>query len=148
MKSLVLVLVILSFIQSSIVSLDLVLIALICRSYIKNDSKNFYLAFGFGLLNSYLTLTPLGLQSIIYLILIAITLGLSKSRLAGNALLIIPLTFILVSINHIAIATVTSQSFQLSPKNLIESILALPILFVVRMWEERFIVRGDIKLRI
>lgn len=148
MKTLIGLLIIVSFIQSAVFSFDLVLIILICRSYIRADKANLYLAFAFGLLISHLDSSAWGLQSLIYLVLIAAAGGLAKSRLTGNPLLIVPLSFILVSLNQIALSFYLHQSLHLFPKNLFEAFLALPILYLVKLWEERFIVKRDIKLRI
>lgn len=148
MKTLIAILIIVSFIQTTFLPLDLVLLILIYRSYIKPDRHNLFLAFGFGLLNAHLNLTPMGLQSFINLILIVFTEGLSKSKLAGNSLLIIPLSLILLSVNQIALSIIIGQTIALFPKILWESILALPLFYLVKLWEERFIVRGEIKLKI
>ncbi len=148
MKTLIFVLIITSFIQSTILSIDLVLVILICRSYIRSDKNNLFLAFGFGLLNSHLNLTPLGLQSLIYLGLVSATESLSKSRLTGNPFLIIILSFILVNINQSLLSFFTRQSFQIFPKSLIEAFVSLPIMYILRFWEERFVVRRDIKLKV
>lgn len=142
MKTLIVLLIIISFIQTTVMPLDLVLIILICRSYLKASDSNLFLSFAFGLLIGHLNLTPLGIESIIYLCLVQITQVLSKTRLAGNSLLIIPLSLILLSINHLAL-----NNFTL-PKVILESLLSLPILYIVRIWEERFIVRKEIKLRV
>lgn len=148
MKTLIAILIIASFIQSAILPIDLVLLILIARSYIKSDKNNLFLAFGFGMLVSHLNLTPLGLQSLIYLTLIVLSESLAKSRLAGNPFLIIPLSLVLVSINGAVMSLVIGQSIQIFPKNLLEATLSLPILYLLRLWEERFIVRGEIKLKI
>lgn len=148
MKTLILVLIIASFIQTTILPVDLVLIILICRSYLRSDRANLFLAFSFGLLLSHLNLTYFGLQSLVLLVLVQTTEGLSRSRLAGNWLLIIPLTFTLLSLNYIAISIFTNQSIQLFPGVFFESLLSLPVFFLVRLWEERFIVRKEIKLRV
>ncbi|MDO8638985.1 MAG: hypothetical protein Q7R43_05390 [Candidatus Daviesbacteria bacterium] len=148
MKTLIIVLIIVSFLQSTIIPLDLVLIILICRSYIRPDKSNLLLAFAFGLFIGHLNLTSLGFQSFIYLILVFITEALSKSRLAGNSLLIVPLTVFLSSINQIILSIFIHESFHFFPKNLLEAFLSLPILYLVRLWEERFIVRRGIKLRL
>jgi rod shape-determining protein MreD len=147
MKTLIVVLIIVCLLQAAVIPLELVLIVLICRSYIRAEKQNLYLSFGFGLLLSHLNSTVLGFQSIIYLILIAFAGSLAKSRLTANPLLIIPLSFILVSLNEIFISLFTHQSFQLFPKVFIEASISLPILFIVRLWEERFVARRDIKLK-
>lgn len=148
MKTLITILIICSFIQSTILPIDLVLIILIARSYVRSDKSNLWLAFGFGLFNAYLNLTPLGLQSLIYLVLVGITESLSKSRLAGNSFLIVPLSLILLSINQVVPLIFVHQSVQLFPRVFTEAFLSLPIFYLVRLWEERFVVRKEIKLRV
>lgn len=109
---------------------------------------NLFLALSFGLLLSHLNLHPLGLESAIFLTLVQITQMLKKSPLSGNALLIVPLCLILLSMSGILTAIFTQKSFPLMPKLLIESLLSLPIFYLLRLWEERFIVRKEIKLKV
>lgn len=142
MKTLIAVLTIISLLQTTVISLELVLIILICRSYIKTDRTNLILAFGFGLLIGQLNLNLLGLTSILYLFTVQITQVLSKTRLAGNSFLIIPLSLGLLAINHLVLGT-----FSL-PKVILEALISLPIFYLIRVWEERFIVRRDIKLKL
>ena len=135
MKTLIFILMIVSFFQTTILSVDLVLIILICRAYLRADRSNLYLAFAFGLLISQLNLTLFGSQSIIYLVIIQLTQILGKSRLAGNPAVVVPLAFIF-------------QFLSQSPNILIGTILSLPVFYLIRLWEERFIVPQGIKLRV
>lgn len=146
MKTLIFILVILSFLQATIIPMDLVLIVLICRSFIKTEKSNLYLAFGFGLLLSLLTGNPVGLQSITFLILVT-AVELSKPRLLQNALLVAVVCFVAIIINSLAIAIFTHTSFMLIPK-IFGGFLSLPIFYIVRFWEERFIIRKEIRLKI
>lgn len=148
MKTLIIILIIAAFLETTILPIDLVLIILICRAYIKEGRENLYFAFFFGILISHLTLNLIGVKSILYLVLVQITQILSKSRLAGNSAIIIPLVFVLLLSNQITDLFLLHKSAQIFPKVLIESIISLPILFLVRLWEERFIVKKDIKLRV
>ncbi len=148
MKTLVLILIICSLIQSTVLPFDLVLIILICRSYISSDKSNLFLAFSFGLFNSVLNLTTLGLTSLVYLSLVAVTASLSKSRLAGNLLLIVPLNLFLLSIYQLVLSFFLHQSLELFPNVLLEALLSLPIVYLLKLWEVRFVARKDIKLRI
>lgn len=148
MKTLILILVIISLIQSTILPIDLILIILICRSYIINDKSNLYLSLAFGLLASLLSNNILGLTSIIYLLLCQFTQVVSKSRITANYFFIIPLSLILLTINNVVISLASHQSIQLWPQVVIESILSLPTLYLVKIWEERFIVRKEIKLKV
>ena len=148
MKTLIVILIIAAFLQTTILPLDLVLIILICRAYVKTNRENLYLAFFFGLLISHLSLTLIGVKSILYLVFVQATQLLSKTRLAGNSSVIIPLSFALLFINQVTNSYLLATSTQIFPRVLIESLISLPILYLVRVWEERFIVRGDIKLRV
>lgn len=148
MKTLIFILVIIAFIQTAVLPLDLILLILICRGYIKTEEKNLYLAFGFGILIAHLEVLPLGLVSIVYLTLVQLTQMLSKFSLAGHFLLIVPLTFVLLSLNQITTSLLIHQTPELFPKVIIESFLSLPVLFLVKLWEERFIVKHEIKLKL
>ena len=148
MKTLIIVLIIISFLQSTILPLNLVLIILICRAYIRPDKTNLFLAFALGLLDSHLNLTSLGIQSIIYLVIVQITESLSKSPLSRNSFLIIPISLALLSLNQLANLIFLHQTLLIFPKMFLESLLSWPSLYLLRLWEERFIVQKEIKLRI
>lgn len=146
MKTLIIILVAAALLQTTIIPIDLVLIILICRAYIRSGKENFYLAFAFGLLVAHLNTVSLGLQSIVYMIIILMTESLSKIRLAGNPLLIVPVSLVFLFLNQVVFSIINHQSLEIS--NLIfASLLSLPILYLVRFWEERFVVRKEIKLR-
>lgn len=148
MKTVIFILIICSLIQETIWPADLVLIILICRSMIKTDSANLYLSFAFGLFNSHLSLEPLGLRSLVYLIVIEITQMLSRSRFSSHPLLIIPISLLGLSLSAVVGGIVTNQSMHIFPGVIFESALSLPIFYLVRLWEERFIARKDIKLKV
>lgn len=156
MKTLIIVLIIVSFLQTTILPIDLVLLILICRAYIKSDKSNLYLAFAFGLFLSFLNLANFGLESIIFLIIIQVTQMMSRSRLAGNPLLIIPVSLFFLVINQFLVmnqfinqAVNIPVNFQVFPflKLLLGAFLSLPVLYIVRLWEERFVVQKGIKLK-
>lgn len=148
MKTLVIILTVAAFLQSTILPINLVLIILIARSLIRPQRANLILAFSFGLLISHLNLQLLGFQSLTFLILIQFTQILSTSRVSANPLLIIPLSFLSLSLNLIATSILNYQSIHLMPQVLIEGLLSLPIFYLIKLWEERFIVRKEIKLRV
>lgn len=148
MKTLIIILVLAAFLQTTIIPIDLVLIILICRSYIKISKTNLYLALIFGLFVSLLRLNSLGFDSLVYLLAVQATQILSKTRLAGNSILIILVTFGLVTFSHILNSLFLHTSLDLYPKVLIESLLSFPTLYFLRIWEERFIAPGGIKLKV
>lgn len=147
MKTLIIILIIASFLQTTVLPIDLVLLILICRTHIRSDIRNLYLAFGFGLFTSHLYLNPLGFQSLLYLIFVQVTESLSKIRLAGNPLLIVPITFIFFFLNQFALFLIGQDSLEFM-KIILASFLSLPALFLIRLWEERFIVQKEMKLKI
>lgn len=146
MKTLVISLIIAAFLQITILPIDLVLLILICRAYIKSEKANLYLAFAFGLFNSHLNLNFLGLQSLVYLFVVQITESLSKLRLAGNPLLVVPISLIFLSLNQVTISIINHSSLELS-KVIFTSLLSLPTFYLIRFWEERFIVQKEVKLK-
>ncbi|MEK7616451.1 MAG: hypothetical protein AAB414_00145 [Patescibacteria group bacterium] len=146
MRTLIVVLIICAFLQSTILPLDLVLIILICRAFLKIGKANLYLAFAFGLLISHLTLIPLGLQSIGFLVLVQITQSLSRSRLSINPISLVSICFVAIALNQIIVWMIYG-SIQFVPK-IYGGFLSLAIFYLVRFWEERFIVRKEIKLKI
>ncbi|MBI2017698.1 rod shape-determining protein MreD [Candidatus Daviesbacteria bacterium] len=148
MRALIIILIILSFLQATVLSINLVLMILIARSLITTGKSNLYLAFGFGLLSSFLNLSILGLESFLYLLILQFTQAISKSRFANNSLLIIPLSILAFVLNESVLSLVAGSSITLFPKVIWVAVVSLPVFFLVRLWEERFIIRGNIKLRV
>ncbi|MBI2022439.1 hypothetical protein HYS97_01135 [Candidatus Daviesbacteria bacterium] len=147
MKLLIAFLITLAFLQTTVIPVDLVIIILMLRSYVKNDQANLYIAFGIGLLVSHLSATPLGLQSLIYLLLVQIARSFANSRFSENILIFLPVTAVLLIMNTVLTAYVSNQSVSLWPKILIEVFLSLPLYYLIKAWEERFIFKKGIKLR-
>ncbi|MBI2086373.1 hypothetical protein HYT74_03465 [Candidatus Daviesbacteria bacterium] len=147
MKTLIIILILAAFLQTTILPIDLVLLILICRAYVISEKENLYLAFAFGLFTSHLNLISLGLYSLVYLIVVQIVQILSKSNLAGNPLLIMPISLGLITLSKVAESTMTHAAFDFSGV-IIATILSLPILYLVRLWEERFVVQKQIKLKV
>lgn len=146
MKTLVIILIVAAFLQATIIPVDLILLILICRAYLRSDKSNLYLAFVYGFLIAHLNLNVLGIQSLIYLSLVQMTQMLSKIRLAGNPLLIVPISLTFLTLNQIMNSILNHASWEFSGV-IIAGILSLPTLYLIRFWEERFIVRKGIKLK-
>lgn len=146
MKTLIIILIFAAFLQTTILAIDLVLLILICRAYIKSGQENLYLAFAFGLLISHLNLTGLGSESLTYLIIIMAVQILSRLNLAGNSWLIIPISLIFLSLNQLINLSFNQETLGFT-KVIYASLLSLPVLYLIRLWEERFIVQKEIKLK-
>ncbi len=147
MKTLIIILIIASFIQTTILPVNLVMLILICRAYIKSNQTNLYLGFIFGILTSHLDLSNIGIQSLLNLSFVEATEILSKLRLAGNPFLIIPLVVFFITFSQFVSLIQNHGSFEFQTV-ILTSILSVPTLFLVRLWEERFIVKEGIKLRV
>lgn len=147
MKTTILILILVSFLQVTIIPLDLVLIFLTLRAFIKSDKSNFYLAFAFGLLTSHLTFTPLGINSLIYLGLISLTYLIRFLPISKNIFVVIPLIILVLSINQFILSLIMKESLHLWPSIFWWGLISIPTHILVRFWEERFVVR-DIKLKV
>lgn len=151
MIAFVLSLLILSFLQGSVVYFNLVFIAIICRSFVTPERSNFWLAFGFGLLLSILLGYPLGSLSIIYLVIVWLIQFARKAQVVSNWVVVLLSMFFLLGINQIFLNVLNGSSIINSLRwsaLLTEVILVLPIYLLVRFWEERFITRKDIRLKV
>lgn len=146
MKTLIIVLIIAAFLQTTVLPIDLILLILVCRTYLRSEKVNLYLAFVFGLLVSHLNLTSWGFDSLIYLGVVLGTQMLSKLRLAANPLLVVPISFIFLFLSKLA--NLSSGSTIDLPKLILAALLSLPAFYLIRIWEERFIVQKEIKLKI
>lgn len=148
MKTLIVVLILLSFLQATLIPFDLVLIFLILRAYEISGKENLYLAFGFGLLVSYLENSPLGVYSLIYLGLILTTQFYKKTPISSSLLFGLPLIVMILSINLSLTSLLFSSSIQLFPRVLYETLIAIPVYFILKNWEERFVLKNEVKLRV
>lgn len=146
MNLLIAVLLLISFLESTILSFDLVLVILITRSFIVAQKSNYFLAFFFGLLASLLSGYPLGLLSLIYLLAVIVSHIIKTTDIVAYWIVVIPLTFLLLFFEQFILQLLNISNFDFSFL-FVPAILVLPIYFIVRFWEERFVVSKDIKLK-
>lgn len=142
MKTIIAVLIFLSFLQTSVLPLNLVLIVVLVRSFVKVDSANLILAFVFGMLLSHLQNQPAGLQSLVNIILVEAVYLWKRTPFSHSIWTILPVVGVLLVLSDIGNGILNW------PKIILEIILILPIYLTVRFWEERFIVRREIKLKV
>lgn len=147
MKTLIAILIILAFLQTTILPVNLVLIVLICRTFIRNDKSNLYLAFGFGLLLSHLNLVLVGSLSILYVLLIFLAHILSTARSINNIFFLFPFGIFALLVDHFIASRLLNTSFSFSFSLFFSFFMIIPVFFLLKLWEERFIVRKDIKLK-
>lgn len=138
MKTLIFVFILILFLQTTVLQVNLFLSVLILRSFLRPEKQNLLLAFSLGLLLSFLNNSPLGLYSLLFLSLSEAAQIIAKSRLGEH---------ILIAIGLVIVSQVICNLFK--PTNIIIEILfAIPLYFLVKFWEERFIIKSEIKLKI
>lgn len=138
MKTLIFVFILILFLQTTVLQVNLFLSVLILRSFLRPEKQNLLLAFSLGLLLSFLNNSPLGLYSLLFLSLSEAAQIIAKSRLGEHILIAIGLVIVSQVIFNL-----------LKPTNIIIEILfAVPLYFLVKFWEERFIIKSEIKLKI
>lgn len=148
MKTLITILILTSFIQVTLIPLDLCLMVLLLRSFIRPSSENLYLAFGLGLLVSLLNHAQLGLESLIFLFFAELVYLISKSTLTRNLYSSVAILSLFLVLYQVIEGLIYHQTIQFWPKIPIEILVSLPLYIVIRVWEERFITRKDIKLKV
>ncbi len=138
---------ILSLFQSSVISIDLVLIFILSRSFIVEEKQNFYLAFGFGLFLAFLNNQTLGILSLMYLVFIKIAYILRHLPIASKAVFLVPIIGVLLIIEELILGLIFK--FTIDWKVIIwELVFIYPIYLLVRFWEDRFIPQKNIRLKI
>lgn len=136
-----------ALIQTSFLPLNLCLIFLICKSFETYDQANFYLAFIAGLMLGILGAVNLGFWPLTFLMVVWITHTLKKLPLVANFLIILPISFLIISLVSFTQSLIFAQKLPIS-LIAVETILTLPALLAVRFWEERFIPKNEIKLKL
>lgn len=144
---LILTLTLLCFLQEAFLPFNLVLLILVSRAFVVDEKENYYLAFIFGLLLSFLAGYPLGVLSIIYLIIVFAIHIFRRIQFVTHPLIVIPIAAIALYLDALIRSLLLSSSlnfWQLLPQTL----LIIPVYFIILFWEERFIPKKDIKLKV
>lgn len=147
MRLFLIALIIAALIQSSFLNLNLCLILIIARNFCLEDQSNLTGAFFGGLSLSLLTAQNLGFWAIVFL-LVAKTVNLIKKLpFSSNILTILPVSLLIITL----VTILESLIFQIAinPWVIIaETLLTLPAFVITKIWEERFIVKPSIKLKV
>lgn len=147
MISLILSLILLVFLQEAFLPFNLVLLIIVSRTFVAPEKENYYLAFFFGLLLSFLAGYQLGILSMIYLIIVMAISIFKKIQFATHPLIVIPVAAAALLIDAIIKSLMLSSSINYW-SILPQVILVVPVYFIVLFWEERFVPRKDIKLKV
>lgn len=147
MKLFIALLIIASFIQSSVLPLDLCLVLIICYTLITNYKSSLIAAFIGGLFLSLLTVQNLGFWPIIFLLVIKLTTLIKKMPFATNFWIFAPAVFLIsLGVNFLTMIFL-GQSIEFL-RIIFNTIAAVPIYFFLKIWEERFVVKQDLRLKL
>ncbi len=147
MKLFTVIIILAALIQSSFLPLNLVLILLICRSLVVEDSYNMILALSMGILLGILTAQNIGFWPLIFLIVIRLLYLVKKLPVTNNVLTIPPIVFVTI----LAVSFIEQLIFHQTLNLIIiilESLLSVPLYLLERFWETRFTVHSGVKLKL
>lgn len=147
MKLFILLLIIAIFLQTSFVPINLVLILIISRAFVIEELANYYLAFFGGILLGILSVNNIGFWPLVLLIIVKILHLSKKLPLSKNIFTVAIMAFVLLSAVDFLQSFLFHQDFEIK-KVFIENIIAIPVYYLMKIWEERFIVKSEVKLKI
>jgi hypothetical protein len=147
MKIFSFILLLAALIQTSFLPIDLCLILLICRSYAVHSRENYYLAVMSGILMGILSSSNLGFWPLLYVLAVLIVHIIRLLPITRRSLTVIPVTFLILTATAFTMNLFLKMPF-IWWYALIGSLIALPIYMVIRIWEDRFITKPGIKLRV
>jgi hypothetical protein len=136
-----------AFAQTSFITLNLCLIILISRSYAINDAKNYYLALFGGILVGVLTSLNIGFYPLIFIVSVFLVHLIRTLPITGKYWIILPISFGLLMMAMLTEYQV--YNFKINwwlPS--IGSLVTLPIYIFIREWEERFVAKPGIRLKL
>lgn len=147
MRFFIFLLILAAFLQTAIIPTNLCLMLLICRSFVVSEKENFYLGFAVGLFLGVLSSQNVGFWPVIFLVAVKLVSVIRRLPIASNILAIVPVSLVLLGLSQFFESFVFGQSFN-TGGIFIGVILSLPAYVIIKFWEERFIVKSDIRLKI
>jgi hypothetical protein len=147
MKFFIIFLILAALIQSSFLSINLCLVILICRSLIVDEPLNYWAGFFIGIFLGLLQGQNIGFWPLIFLLMIKIASVLKSLPFSSNIFTVLPISLVLLSLTT-GIENIFLHQMIDFKKVIIETLISFPIYLIFRFWEERFVVKNDIKLKI
>ena len=135
------------FLQEAFLPFNLVLLVLVSRAFVVSEKENYYLAFAFGLLLSFLAGFSLGVLSITYLSLVFVIHMFRRIQFVTHPVIVIPIAAVSLFLDSTIRSLFISSSLNLM-SFITQIILIIPVYFATLFWEERFIPKKDIKLKV
>jgi cell shape-determining protein MreD len=147
MKVFIFLLILAAFLQSSVMPVNLVLLLLIARSLVVSGKENLIAAFLGGVLIGFLQAENLGFWCLVLLLVVKLVSTSRKLPVSKNIFtvaFISTLAIVLVNFLHQLIFKQTLDQWVV----ISEIILSLPIYACMLFWEERFVVKGEERLKL
>lgn len=147
MKLFTFLLILSGFIQTSFLNINLVLILLILRNLIRVEVVNYYIAFFGGLLLGILGGVNIGFWPLIFVLIVKITNLIAKLPVSSANFIFLPYTILILFMVGLLEQQFLKQ--QLDLQKIVTEIMITPFIYIfLKLWEERFVVQKDIKLKI
>jgi hypothetical protein len=146
MKTLLLLITLFAFLQSAFLPVNLVMVILVARALVVPDRENLFLAFFGGIILSFLTQVNLGYFPLIFILVVKLGEFIKTFPVSFNIFMIFLSGSVLIAIVGGLNMLFISQNMSLYT-HLVEAILVVPFYFVIKLWEERFVVKSHMKLR-
>lgn len=143
MKAFIAILILISFLQTTILNMDLVAAMLIYRAFLGCQKNNLYLSFGFGLLVSHLSGVNLGIHSVYYLFLVEFAMIFSRIPALTHRIASVVLIIISTALSRLSISLIFSSTLVWWPNLLYEALVFIPVFLLIKFWEERFVVKSS-----
>ncbi len=137
-----------SFLQTSFLGINVVLIIIIARSFLMENKANYFLALFSGILLGLLSAQNIGFWPLILLLGTKIAHVLRKMPFNISIITFIPVLIVCVVLAAAAELLFLNQTINWT-KVVIEVIVGLPIFTFIRFWEDKFFIRpSTVKLKL
>lgn len=136
-----------AFLQSSFLGVNLVLLLIAARSLILKDQDNYLIAFISGIILGILLTQNLGFWALVFLLVVKLIQLIKELPFTSNIVTVLPIGFLVVLISSFLEQLFFKQSINFT-KIIIETLVFLPIYILIKIWEERFVVKPVFKLKL
>ena len=126
-----------SFLQTSFVGVNLILLLIIARSFVVESRSNYLLAFAFGILVGILSAQNMGTWPLILLITVKIAHLIRKLPFSMSVLTFMPVVILSLLFSYGSEYLFLNQSIDWVKAG-IELAVSIPVYAFIRFWEERF----------
>ncbi len=132
--------------QTTLLPLNLCLMLIFVRSLITVQKSTLYIGLIFGVLLGVLSNVNMGFYPMIILLSVKLIEIFKESPLYNNIIFFLPILFIIYLITSLLSSLILDLSFSFM-QVIFETFISIPFYFLIKFWEERFIVHPQVKLK-